>query len=49
MGGIFGIGATGSGLQPRAVGEILGAWLSTLPLAAAFGAALVWDLGEIAG
>jgi PiT family inorganic phosphate transporter len=44
-GGIFGIGAAAGTLQQRQVGEILGAWLGTLPLAAALGALLAWSLG----
>jgi PiT family inorganic phosphate transporter len=44
-GGIFGIGAAAGTLQHRQAGEILGAWLGTLPLAAALGALLAWCLG----
>ena len=44
-GGIFGIGAAARTLQHRQAGEILGAWLGTLPLAAALGALLAWSLG----
>jgi PiT family inorganic phosphate transporter len=44
-GGIFGIGAAAGTLQHRQAGEILGAWLGTLPLAAALGALLAWSLG----
>jgi PiT family inorganic phosphate transporter len=44
-GGIFGIGAAARTLQHRKAGEILGAWLGTLPLAAALGALLAWTLG----
>jgi PiT family inorganic phosphate transporter len=43
-GGIFGIGAAAGTLQRRAAAEILGAWLGTLPLAAALGAFLTWSL-----
>lgn len=44
-GGIFGIGAAARTLQRRQAGEILGAWLGTLPVAAALGALLAWSLG----
>lgn len=44
-GGIFGIGAAAGTLQHRQAGEILFAWLGTLPLAAALGALLAWGLG----
>jgi PiT family inorganic phosphate transporter len=43
-GGIFGIGASSGTLQRRVTGEILGAWLATLPLAAGLGALLAWAL-----
>ncbi|MBJ19424.1 MAG: inorganic phosphate transporter [bacterium] len=43
-GGIFGIGAAAGTLQRRATGEILGAWLGTLPVAAALGALLAYAL-----
>jgi PiT family inorganic phosphate transporter len=42
-GGIFGIGAAAGTLQRRQAGEILGAWLGTLPLAAALGALFAWS------
>ena len=41
-GGIFGIGASSGTLHRRATGEILGAWLATLPVAGALGALLAW-------
>lgn len=44
-GGIFGIGASDGTLDRRATGEILGAWVATLPGAAALGAAFAWALG----
>jgi PiT family inorganic phosphate transporter len=44
-GGIFGIGAAAGTLQRRATGEILGAWVGTLPVAAGLGALLAWSLG----
>jgi PiT family inorganic phosphate transporter len=43
-GGIFGIAAAAGSLQRRATGEILGAWLGTLPIAAGLGALLAWSL-----
>jgi PiT family inorganic phosphate transporter len=43
-GGIFGIGAAAGTLRRRQAGEILGAWLGTLPLAAALGALFAWIL-----
>lgn len=43
-GGIFGIGVAARTLQHRQVGEILGAWLGTLPVAAALGALFAWGL-----
>jgi PiT family inorganic phosphate transporter len=43
-GGIFGIGATEGALRWRATTEILAAWVTTLPLAAALGAGLTWGL-----
>jgi PiT family inorganic phosphate transporter len=43
-GGIFGIGASSGTLDHRATCEILGAWLGTLPLAAALSAGLAWAL-----
>ncbi len=42
VGGIFGIGATGGSLRYRAAGEVLLAWLTTLPMAAGLAAALMW-------
>ncbi len=42
-GGIIGVGTAGS-LEWRAVAEILAAWLTTLPLAAALAAAVMWGL-----
>ena len=44
-GGIFGIGASDRTLDPRTTTEILGAWLGTLPLSAALGAAFAWAFG----
>ncbi len=44
-GGIFGIGASEGTLDRRATAEILSAWLGTLPLAAASGAAFAWLFG----
>ena len=44
-GGIFGIGAAAGTLRRRQAGEILGAWLVTLPLAAGLGAVVAWCLG----
>lgn len=43
-GGIFGIGVSARTLRHRQVGEILGAWLGTLPVAAALGALFAWGL-----
>jgi PiT family inorganic phosphate transporter len=43
-GGIFGIGAAAGSLQRRATGEILGAWIGTLPIAAGLGALLARSL-----
>ena len=43
-GSIFGVGAAGAGLHWKMVGTILAAWLTTLPLAAALGAASIWAL-----
>jgi PiT family inorganic phosphate transporter len=43
-GGIFGIGAAGGTLRGRAAGEIILAWLWTLPLAAGLGALLAFCL-----
>jgi PiT family inorganic phosphate transporter len=43
-GGIFGIGAAAGTLKRRQAAEILGAWLATLPLAAALGALFAWSL-----
>ena len=44
-GGIFGIAAAAGTLRHRQAGEILSAWLGTLPLAAGLGALLAWGLG----
>jgi PiT family inorganic phosphate transporter len=43
-GGIFGIGAAAGTLKRQQAAEILGAWLATLPLAAALGALFAWSL-----
>ncbi len=43
-GGIFGIGVDSGSLRWRAVGGILSAWVTTLPLAAALGAGFMWGL-----
>ncbi|HET9480436.1 MAG TPA: inorganic phosphate transporter, partial [Candidatus Polarisedimenticolia bacterium] len=43
-GSIFGVGAAGGVLRWRPVAAILGAWMTTLPLAAALGAAAMWAL-----
>jgi PiT family inorganic phosphate transporter len=43
-GGIFGIGASSGELRWRIAGEVLLAWVVTLPLAAALGGALMWGL-----
>lgn len=42
-GGILGIGAAARTLQRRKTREILGAWVGTLPVAAALGALLAWN------
>jgi PiT family inorganic phosphate transporter len=41
-GAIFGIGGGEGRLDRRTVGEILAAWIVTLPLAAGIAAALMW-------
>ncbi len=43
-GSIFGIGAAGADLRWKMVGAILGAWVTTLPMAAALGAASMWAM-----
>ncbi len=43
-GSLFGIGAEGATLQRRTVRRITAAWVGTLPLAAALGAALAWTI-----
>ena len=43
-GGIFGIGASSGELRWRMAGEVVLAWVVTLPLAAALGCALMWSL-----
>ena len=43
-GGIFGIGIDSGRLRWRATGQILTAWLVTLPLAATLGAGILWYL-----
>jgi PiT family inorganic phosphate transporter len=43
-GAIFGIGTSGGEMRWRAVGSILSAWVTTLPLAAAIAALTMWAL-----
>jgi len=43
-GGIFGIGASNGELRWRMAGEVVLAWVVTLPLAAGLGSALMWSL-----
>jgi PiT family inorganic phosphate transporter len=43
-GGIFGIGASGRGLHPRMAGEVVLAWIATLPIAVILGLAAMWAL-----
>ncbi len=43
-GGIFGIGASGRGLQRRMAGEVVLAWIATLPTAVLLGLAAMWAL-----
>ncbi len=43
-GGIFGIGFGSRGLRWRSLGEILGAWVTTLPLAGLLSAVAMWIL-----
>jgi PiT family inorganic phosphate transporter len=43
-GSIFGIGAVGADLRWKMVGTVLAAWVTTLPLAAALGATVIWML-----
>ncbi|MEX2206465.1 MAG: inorganic phosphate transporter [Myxococcota bacterium] len=43
-GGIFGIGASHGGLHARMAGEVVLAWLATLPLAALLGLVSMWAL-----
>ena len=45
VGGVFGVGTANGGLQRRATGEVLGAWLVTLPCSGLLAAALAWALG----
>lgn len=44
-GGIFGVGAVGGTLSRRTTRDILGSWMLTLPIAAAFSASLAWAFG----
>jgi PiT family inorganic phosphate transporter len=44
-GGIVGVGSGQGRLHRRVTGEILAAWVLTLPLAAALAAVIRWGLG----
>ena len=46
-GGIVGIGASSGTLRAGMTGAIAGAWLATLPLAAALGALFAWAPGAL--
>jgi PiT family inorganic phosphate transporter len=43
-GALFGIGAVTGKARWRTIGQILAAWVTTLPLAAALGAASFWTI-----
>jgi len=43
-GGIFGVGASGHGLRKRMAGEIVLAWIATLPIAFLLGLGAMWSL-----
>jgi len=43
-GGIIGIGGASGTLRPRATAQVASAWLTTVPIAATFGALMIWGL-----